>query len=437
LNASICPHDSIFFLSQTRYTMFDELIAASVRASHLPVEWAVFLWHILGIFLLLLGAWQVGRAIFAEPAAQWAGAGLLAMLMIVPVAATQVFLVEQYLHPRTLALAALLFAQAAALERKRVTLVWLAAGAMIHPTVTLFGAFHLGFQFLTWPGQKKNFTASAAMMLPVASDAWHVAIESRWFLFPLRWPWYQWVGVFAPLGLLAWFSRIGRAAGNEVLERLPARLAVSGVLGVFAALAITTWPSLEIFIPAEPMRSLHFPILMTVLLGGGLLGKMMLRNKPARWTVVFVSLGLLMFFVQHSLHAGSAHIEWPGGKIGNSWAESFEWIRRNTPQDALFALNPRYTRLPGEDGHSFRALAERSMLADERKDCGVVCLVPDLAPVWLDQVNARQGWTQFGIEDFRRLKKVYGVGWVVLEQPLSANLDCPYANARVRVCRIE
>jgi len=50
--------------------------------------------------------------------------------------------------------------------------------------------------------------------------------------------------------------------------------------------------------------------------------------------------------------------------------QAFDWAKHNTPVDSLFALDPRYMELPGEDYHGFRALAERSVLADDLKDQG-------------------------------------------------------------------
>jgi hypothetical protein len=67
-----------------------------------------------------------------------------------------------------------------------------------------------------------------------------------------------------------------------------------------------------------------------------------------------------------------------------------------------------------------------------------VTMFPDLplAEHWQEQVNAQQGWMRFHVADFERLRKQYGVGWVLLDQQNSSGLDCPYANATLRVCRI-
>jgi hypothetical protein len=116
--------------------------------------------------------------------------------------------------------------------------------------------------------------------------------------------------------------------------------------------------------------------------------------------------------------------------------QAFLWIRGNTPTDAVFALNPRYMRRPGVDYHGFRALAERSSLADREKDAGVSALFPPLADKWLEQARAQDGWRDFDALDFHLLKHNYGVTWVVVERPVP-DLNCPYRNEAVLVCRID
>jgi hypothetical protein len=93
--------------------------------------------------------------------------------------------------------------------------------------------------------------------------------------------------------------------------------------------------------------------------------------------------------------------------------------------------------LPGEDYHGFRALAERSVLADEIKDAGMAARVPSLAPRWLREVEAQHGWRSFQRSDFLRLKAEFGVDWVVLQTPGVSGLPCPYSNSQVMVCRVE
>ncbi len=86
LDPGIYPYDANFFLVQLQATLFDELIAGSVRLTHLPLVWTLFLWHLGSIFLLLLGCRAISRRCFREPAAQWAAVGTVAALLTLPTA---------------------------------------------------------------------------------------------------------------------------------------------------------------------------------------------------------------------------------------------------------------------------------------------------------------------------------------------------------------
>jgi hypothetical protein len=141
-------------------------------------------------------------------------------------------------------------------------------------------------------------------------------------------------------------------------------------------------------------------------------------------------------YIQLLAFPASAHIEWPGVQNQNEWVQAFEWIRESTPPGAYFALNPLYLELPGEDVHGFRAISERSRLADMVKDSGAVSMFPGLAEGWWEQVSALEKWKSFQVADFQRLKSRYGVDWAVVEQPGVAGLDCPYRNVAVQVCRV-
>jgi hypothetical protein len=111
-------------------------------------------------------------------------------------------------------------------------------------------------------------------------------------------------------------------------------------------------------------------------------------------------------------------------------------VKVNTPQDAYFALDPEYIERPGEDQHGFRAISQRSMMADRLKDAGVATLFPGVASRWQQESRARANWNSLTPADFQRLRDQYGVTWVVLEKPLRVTLPCPYQNELVAVCRI-
>src|SRR5258708_39665553 len=147
------------------------------------------------------------------------------------------------------------------------------------------------------------------------------------------------------------------------------------------------------------------------------------------------------------MYPPSACLELPGIAPQNPWLQAFAWIRQTTPVDSLFALDPHYVTLPGEDYHGFRALAERSALADYEKDGGMAARVPRLAPRWLKEVEAQSGWQNFHVADFQRLKKEFGVTWVIVSRDdarqaesdkaqAGSPMTCPYENELLEVCRL-
>ena len=363
------------------------------------------------------------------------------MLLTLPVAGTALYLVDQNLHPRAMATAAILAAILAVLDRK-----WLLAGALLvlavalHPMVACYGISFCFF--LAWKPAAAPAWSSAFALMPLSwvfgpvSKAWYVAADTRAYYFLSRWEWYEWLGVFAPLAFLWWFRRIGLRDRNPALARLATRLVIYGVFQLGVAIVLLVPPNLARLESFQPMRFLHLLYLLFVLLAGGLLGQKLQRTRRLRWAALFLPLAAVMFFAQRQTYSASAHFEFPGTVPSNRWLQAFDWIRENTPVTSFFAIGPDYMERPGEDFHSFRALAERSSLADVTKDASVVTQVPGLAPLWLEQVQAQSGWEHFGARDFERLHARFGVDWLVLEQPGVLGLDCPYQNDSLRVCRV-
>lgn len=443
LQPSLYPFGREFFASHAHLTLFPNLIAASVRLTYLPFDFVIFLWHVTSIFLLLLASLRLCRLLFKETRAHWAAISLLAALLTLPVAGTALYIVDQYLNPRALALFAALFATSAVLEMKYLrSALWILFAAAVHPLMAVFAASWIFFLFVA---RRFPFRFIPAFnILPVGisvkypSAAYRQVVQTRSYFFLLRWEWYEWLGIFAPLAILYGFSRLARKQGLANLE-LVCRALIPFSLFYFVLEVILTVPDRLIALARyQPLRSLQIVYVLLILTGGGLLGQWMLKKRAWLWLAIIIPLCAGMFFAQRELFPATPQIEWPGVTPKNDWLQAFAWIKTNTPTEAIFALNPEHMRLPGEDNHGFRAIAERSMLADAIKDSGAVTMFPDLplAEHWQEQVTAQWGWSNFRLADFDRLKKQYNVSWVVLDQQGELGLDCPYANATLRVCRI-
>jgi hypothetical protein len=443
LNPKLYPYNAAFFASHAHLTLFPNLIAASVRVSHLPLDWALLGWHFFSIFLLLLGCWHVGRLCFEDRRARWGGAALVASLLTIPVAGTALYIMDQYLNTRSLSTPSVLFIVINVLDRKFVRAgLWALATAVIHPLMVVFG---VSYVVLLWWTQRqakiRSVSAQAALVLPLGlfppvTDAYREVMEGHSYFFLLRWEWYEWLGIFGPLLLLGWFSRIAKKQNLHAMECVCKSLIVFGLLFFVVALVITIPTRFANLAELQPMRSLQLIYVLLFALGGGLLAQFCLKNHLWRWLLVFLPISAGMTFAQFQLFPSTAHIEWPGGQSSNKWVQAFDWIRQSTPNDAYFALNPEHMEEPGEDQHGFRAIAERSMLADKIKDSGAVTMFPALAGSWRQQQLAQNGWKRFQRPDFERLHSQFGVTWVVLETPAALS-DCPYHNSKLAVCRID
>lgn len=440
------PMGRQFFDVQTHFTLFTQLVAWSARLSHLPLAWVFFLWQLASIFLLLFASWKLASKCFPDPRARWGAVALVAVLLTLPVAGTALYLLDQYFNPRSLSAFAVLFAIDAMLERKHLrAALWLLFTGLVHPLMAVFGISYLVLLYLARMVSPVPAVASAALSIPLLSFKQPSAqylecLASRRALFLFRWHWYEWLGALAPLVLLWGFSRIARCLRRPVLEQLSASMAAFGLVYFIGAVIVSTPHSLVTFIRFQPMRSLFLVYLFLVLFAGGFLGEFLLKSRPLRWLLLFLPLSAAMLFAQLQLFPGNRHIEWPGAAPENQWMQAFLWIRGHTPPSAIFALDPRFMAAPGEDNQGFRAIAERSRLSDEVKDWGAIALFPGthLARESVAQVNAEQGWNHFHRPDFERLKRAYGVTWVVLDPrtALASGFPCPYHNPAVAVCQV-
>jgi len=454
LNPALFPVGREFFASHANLTLFPNLIALSLRVTRLPFEAGTFLWHLASIFLFLLGCWELSGKCFPSFRARWAAVTLVAALLTLPVAGTDLYIVDQYLNPRNLSAFACLFAVTRTLERKYLRAVaWLAFAVSVHPLMPMYAISFcvLLAAMARYKARKETSEGSrtigagaamACLLLPTSllfapsSQAYHEAVSYHSAHYILRWQWYEWVGVIAPIALLWWFGRVARTRQWRKMERICRALILYDLAYCAAALAISIPTSLETLARLQPLRSLHLLYILMFLLAGGLLGEYVLKGRVWRWIVLFLPLSAGMFAAQRALFPASAHIEWPGLTPKNPWAQAFVWIRANTPPDALFGLDPFYMRIPGEDTIGFRALAQRSRTVDVNKDSGAVSMFPPLAEEWSEQMQAVRKWKNFSAEDLARLKKNYGVSWVVVQQPGVTGLPCSYQNNAVRVCRL-
>ena len=440
LHPSLFPYNSQFFQSHASMTIFPNLIADSIRLTHLSPSRAFLAWQIVTSFLLLWACLRIARLCFAENFAAWCGVALTAALFALPVAGTALLIVDPYLTTRSFSTPCALLAIASSLERRHFSAIfWILFTAAIHPLMAVYAVTFLAvlitLKLLPSPMRLPEWIPTLSRgLFPPVTPQYHAILQTRPYFFLSNWAWYEWLGLLAPFAMLIAFARLALRYRLGAMGLLCQSLAIYGVLFTAVAAFIARQENLA---EVQPLRFLHLLYVIMFLLAGGLIGKFLLKKSPWRWALLFVPLCAGMAYAQDRLTPSSSHLELPGQQSKNAWVQAFKWARHNTPENAYFALDPRYMALPGEDQHGFRAIAQRSALADAVKDSGAASMFPALASPWADQLNAQKGWERFRRDDFLRLKKNYGVDWIVIQEPGVPGLPCPYATSQLLVCRIE
>ena len=443
-NPALFPHDAAFFTTEARFTLFDELVAGGLRAG-IPLDVAMFAGQVVALAVVAAGTLRLLALAGFSAEASWAGLGLLILLLPCPVAGTRIGVLEPYLLPRGLAIGAALWAFVLAIERRPAALALLVVAGALHPLTGLWSAGHVVAQAVDRRWTRPLRAAGAAAMLlaagacapllvPTFDEAtyWQTALAPDSFAarYPWHWPWYEWAGVIAPL-LLLWF--VARDRAGSATARIASRLLYSAVAGVMLALLITAVPDRAW--PLQPMRQLHLVYVVAIALTGAAIERRVLRGRLWPRLVAAALVAATVLAVQQRYPA-SGYVDWPGQLPDNAYVRAFDWIQRHTPLDTRIAIDPFYLRHPGPDWHAARVFTRRSMISDAVHDLAPAAMSMPLAARWTAEQRQLAGWRTFQRDDFVRLGRDLHVSWVVVPAHQAPDLDCPFAEPTVRVCRV-
>ena len=494
LHPGLFPAFTGFVTEHLRFSLFAPLIAGLARGTHLSLSVVVFLLYLLSVWGTLFAAWMLARRIFSETSARVGAVALLACWLTLPIAGTSLILADPYLTARSFSTPLALFALALALDamlgqrhRWIACAVALLLAAAMHPLMTAYAT--AAVLLLACAGSRaaalRRWGPLALGVLalliagiiqahaPAESVDYVRVVLTRYYWFPARWEWYEQLGVIAPLALIALLVRSpGATASAAMLGRVALTL---GSIALAVALLFGHESSrVHAVARLQPLRCFALVYEIFALLLGGWLGHIFSRDSSQRTATTDVTDGLgqngsggdphirsypysirdsrvgvllaaalvcglaaVMFFVQRHTYPASAHLELPGRAPANLWEQAFVWVRDNTPQDAVFALDARYiTRGHGEDAQCFRAIAQRSALPDYSKDGGEASISPWLTEAWTRGQTAQTDLEQRSDSSRATTIKPLGADWIVLERRSPTAWECPYSNAAVKVCKV-
>jgi hypothetical protein len=456
LNPHLFPAYTPFVIEHLRFSLFAPLVATIVRLTHLPLPWTLLLLYLASIWLTLYAAWLLIVQATASRPARAGAVTLLAIGITLPIAGTSLYLTDPYLTARSLTTPLALFALVFTLRRRPIPCaLTLLAAAALHP---LMAAYALAAVLLLlsqssvphssrphrdeWVHLKPVLALASIALLtaatlqltaPPESPTYLRIVLTRYYWFPFWWHWYEQLGLIAPLLVLYALGRRAPAS-TQLLTRTALALAAIALLvaTAFARVHLQT----HLVARLQPLRAFQTVYELLILLLGAWLGERLLRTHLTRWAILLLILPPLMFRVARTTYPASPHLELPWTPPTNSWVQAFHWIRQNTPQDAVFALDAHYITQPGEDAQGFRAIAQRSALPDYSKDGGEAAITPSLTAAW---TAAQQPQTNLDAQsDAQRQAALEPLGatWIVLARSTLTHFPCPYANHEIEVCRL-
>ena len=454
LDPTLYPHSRAFVVEYSHLSIFAHLIAALVHILHLGLAPVLFSLYLFTTGLLVFACWQMACRAFSSPPARFAGVMLVTLCACVPVAGSALYMSDPYLTSRSFSTPLTILAVCALLDRRVFrSLAYLALVLLFHPLMSIYTA---GFLLMLWAVQSRSkpavltlfalaLLAGLAITLAKRSSTetldYRAAVLTRQYFYLSQWHWYEWIGLICPIAILAAYAYLQRSSRDP--ERrggavLAATAAIVGSLSIAVCLLYAQPDSHSHLVATlQPIRTFHLLFFIMFTLLGGVLQQFLLLQKPWRWLLFFYPLAISLFLVQHlGTYPASPQVEFPWSTSTNPWNQAFHWIRANTPTDAIVAFDPNYIGANQEDAQGFRAIGERSSLADYSKDGGAAAVFPTLAGQWMREHTATSGLNT--LTDPQRIARMrpFGVHWMVLPATAPTQLPCPYRNPSVQVCTL-
>jgi hypothetical protein len=484
---ALYPYGTGFVVGHLHYSIFAPMIADLARLAHLRVETVLFGVYLASFWMTLFATSLLASRCYRSREARWGAVTLLAVWMTLPIAGTSLMLMDPYVTARSISTPCALLALVGALDfllpfanRSPETnpeinpdtntnteqqvrgmllcFVSLAIASAMHP---LMGAYAVGsvllLGILMWPNRIVQVWGMLGLSLAVLATAVGVLLSAppesatfthvvltRYYWFIAQWLWYELIGVIAPLLILAFVALRPRRQGDAARIGLARMAFAAGLLATLVAVFFArAGMQTHAVARLQPLRIFQLVYVIMILVLGATLAERVLQQKAWRWGVLFSLLASIMLSADRMTFPASPHIEYASKTMqrgstvpGNPWEQAFVWISRNTPRDAVFAMNAHYITQPGEDAQGFRAIAERSALPDFSQDGGVVTNKPELAATWQKGQQAQAGLDAEPDASRVAALKPLGVTWVVLERGDATRFACEYANAAVKVCRL-
>jgi hypothetical protein len=458
LNPALFPRDLAVLGAHGRYTPFDEIVAAIVRATGMSLPTLFFASYVASLVLVYAALVVLGRHFYAS---NWTtGALIAAYTLRHRIARTGANTLEGYFHPRILVLALGALALHEVFKR-RATRAWLlvALGAPLHPTTALFFAVWVGVALaVNEPRQRRALLAVTAVgaaisvallargtlsLAPMASE-WLAALTDKDYILPTDWGFQIWaLNFISPLIIVGAFQ-LRRRNG----------LALQGELGIvtgclaLVAMFLASWPLLiwrsTLAVQLQLSRIFWLTDLLATIYAvwlfaeaGTSAGAGATRTAAGavrRAQIVMVAVLILAasrgwYTLRHD-HPGRPLIEI--GLPADEWTDVGRWIQTHTPPDAALLADPGHA---WRFGTSLRVSAERDVFIEDVKDIALGMYDRGIAARNMERRAAIGDFFSLTPAQMQTLAARYDLEYLVTDRDMP--LVEVYRNARFHVYRLK
>ena len=443
LNPALFPRDRAILHAQDRFMLYDDAVAAFVRASGASVAGVFFAGYMTGLVMLFGAIVAIGRSLYQT----WMGVAVLAALMTLRHRITQTGAnsLESYFQPRMIAFAIGAWAIAAFLRGRAFgALALVAAAFAVHPTTAMWFGIWIGVAlFVSERAWRIPLAALAAIGGSAAAWAvisgplrghldrmdplWASAMAGKDYIFPTDWNASFWLVNLSYLAVACAIFSLRRRRGAAT-PREPGLLAGAAAL---VAVFLLSWPLMTSGIALALQLQTSRVFWMLDFLAAIYLA-WMFAEAPRSSTLRRAAVAIVVIaaigrgaFVWGAEHAGS-----PIAQVGlpqDNWTDAMRWIAQ-TPEDTHVLADPGHA---WKYGSSVRVAGERDVYLEEVKDLALALYSRDVAVEALRRIADVRDFNSFSPEQLRALAARYDLHYLVVEHDV--DLPLAYRNEQFRV----
>jgi hypothetical protein len=412
----------------------------------LPTLFAIL--QVVTLGLLAFAATRIAAILYRS---QWAAVALMAALTFRhAIIDSGTNTLEGYFHPRQLAFALGALAVASFLRgRYGVTFAFIAAGAALHPTTGCWFAVWLAIaSFLAEPRLRTPLLATAAATaallgwalysgplagrLILMDDVWLQMLESKDYLFPLRWPFAAWLINLAYAPIIAAIYLRRRNAGLTVPREGALVAGCLSLVLVFAATLPLNAARVALAIQLQPARMfwmLDFLAVIYVIWAAaeGVAGTAA-RARAVAVCVIALSAARGAYIMR---------VEFPNrpiaqvGMTDDDWGRVMGWARASERGSGWLADPAHAARY----GTSVRVAAHRDVFVEAIKDSAVAMYDRAVALRTRDRLAALGDFATLTADRARQLAREYDLDYLVTEREI--DLPLAFSSGPLRIYRLK